>query len=72
MIKLGLDVRMPAPHEKVTKEENGICCHLKDGEKIYADKCLVALGRPPNVEPLNLGVTDVNLNKDGSVAVDEL
>jgi glutathione reductase (NADPH) len=72
MTKLHLDVKMPAPHEKVSKEENGqVTVHLQGGEKVTADKCLVALGRPPNTGPLNLGVTDVKLEKGGYVQVDE-
>lgn len=44
--------------------------NLKSGESIQCNKCLVALGRPPNVEPLALNTTGVSINR-GAIVVDE-
>lgn len=60
MTKLGIDFKLDAPHESVTKNEDGtLKVNLKSGESIDCNKCLVALGRPPNVEPLQLQNTGV-------------
>ena len=71
MVKLGLDVRMHTPHESVTQEADGkLTVNLKSGDKISCDKVLVALGRPPNVEPLKLENTDIKVEKN-AIVVDE-
>lgn len=41
-----------------------------DGAYLVADKVLCALGRPPNVEPLNLQNAGVEVEK-GAIKVDE-
>ena len=72
MKKLGVEVKLDSPHESVTKEADGsLSVKLKSGEIIPCDKCLVALGRPPNVEPLALQNTGVEIVK-GAIKVDEL
>jgi len=72
MEKLGLDVRLNSPHEKVEKlGENEYALHLANGDKIECNKVLVALGRPPNVDPLKLENCGVKVDKYGSVIVDE-
>lgn len=64
MKKLGMDVRLKTPFTKVTKGENGVLSvHLNDGSTVEGEKCLIALGRPPNVEPLALENTDVKVEK---------
>ena len=68
---LGLDIRLHTPHENVTKNDDGsVNVNLKDGTTIKADKCLVALGRPPNIEPLKLENTDIKVEKN-AIVVDE-
>lgn len=72
MRKLGVEIKLDSPHESVTKEADGsLSVKLKSGEIIPCDKCLVALGRPPNVEPLALQNTGVEIVK-GAIKVDEL
>jgi len=44
---------------------------LQDGQMITSDKMLVALGRQPNLEDLNLGATGLALTEKGSLAVNE-
>jgi len=71
MKKLGLDVRMHTPHKRVVKKEDGtLSVELAEGDPIDCQKCLVALGRPPNLGPLGLENTDIAVER-GAVKVDE-
>ena len=71
MGKLDLDVRLHAPHDSVTKNDDGsLNVNLKDGTTIRADKCLVAMGRPPNITPLKLENTGIQVAKN-AIVVDE-
>ena len=71
LTKLGVELKLDSPHESVTQNEDGtLNVNLKSGESIQCNKCLVALGRPPNVEPLALNNTGVELNR-GAIKVDE-
>jgi NAD(P) transhydrogenase len=44
---------------------------LQDGQTITSDKMLVAAGRQPNVEDLNLSATGLTLTEKGTLAVNE-
>ena len=44
---------------------------LQDGQVITSDKMLVALGRQPNLEDLNLSATGLTLTEKGILAVNE-
>ena len=58
--KLGIDIKLDSPHESVVKNADGtLSVNLKSGESIQVNSCLLAIGRPPNVEPLGLQNTDV-------------
>ena len=71
MKQLGVEVRLDSPHTNVTANADGtLSVNLKSGESIKCDKCLVAVGRPPNVEPLALNNTGVQIAK-GAIVVDE-
>ena len=71
MKKLGLEVKTNSPHESVTQNEDGtLRVTLKSGETIDCNKCLSALGRPPNVGPLALENTGVEVVR-GAIKVDE-
>ena len=71
MAKLGLDLRLGSQHEGVAKNADGsLRVTLKGGDIVDADKVLVAIGRPPNVEPLALQSTGVQVAK-GAIVVDE-
>lgn len=66
-----MKVLLNSPHDKVVKNEDGsLSVVLKSGDKIDCDKCLIATGRPPNVEPLKLNIPGVETNK-GAIKVDE-
>ena len=71
MVKLGLDIRLQTPHDSVTKNDDGsLNVNLKNGQSLKCDRCLVALGRPPNVAPLRLDNTDIKVEKN-AIVVDE-
>ena len=71
MTKLGVDVRLDSPHESVTKNADGsLTVKLQSGDTLDCDRCLIALGRPPNVGPLKLENTGVQVNR-GAIVVDE-
>ena len=48
--------------QKLESSANGVTLHLMD-EKLEVDKCLVAIGRSPNIE--NLGLDDANIETYG-------
>ena len=73
MQKSNLDVRLGPEHahEKVEKNDDGsLTVTCKGGNTIVADKVLTCIGRPPNVEPLALGNTGIEVTK-GAIKVDE-
>lgn len=57
---------------KVTKSNDDFITLFADGKQIENLDCIIwAIGRKPNLEPLNLSVLDLSFNKDGSVVTDE-
>jgi len=44
--------------------------HLTNGTSVTSEKVLMAIGRPPNIEPLTLNNTNIKVEK-GSVWVDD-
>lgn len=55
MNKLGLDARVKSPFTGVSKLDNGMLrVALADGGHVDAETVLVAIGRPPMVEKLQL------------------
>jgi len=71
MARLGLDARVNTPFSGVEATESGrLRVNLADGQYVEAETVLSALGRPPNVEALNLEKAGVEVAK-GAVKVDE-
>ena len=71
MRKLGVDIKLDSPHDSVTAGDGDtLNVNLRGGETINCNKCLVALGRPPNIEPLGLANTAVVVER-GAIKVDE-
>jgi glutathione reductase (NADPH) len=74
MKKLGVEIRLNAPHNSVTKNSDGSLSLkldvLEGADKITAEKILLATGRPPNVDGLTLKNTEIKTDK-GAVVVDE-
>ncbi len=74
MKKLGVDIILQAPHKSVKKEQDGSLTLqlnvLEGNDKVKAEKILLALGRPPNVDELMLNKTKISHDK-GFITVDE-
>lgn len=51
--------------ERVSGAGDDITLHLKNGESVHGDMLLVAAGRTPNIETLNLGAAGVSFRPDG-------
>ncbi|MBE7189086.1 mycothione reductase [Jatrophihabitans endophyticus] len=54
-----------------TQDAGGIHVRLDDGSVVTGDLLLVAIGRVPNGDRLNLGAAGVDVHPDGRVVVDE-
>lgn len=65
MQALDVDVRTGVQIEKVSGSAEGKTIRLKDGSEIQADQVLVAAGRQPNIEDLNLEAAGVKFSKAG-------
>jgi glutathione reductase (NADPH) len=77
MKHLGVNVLTESPHKKVTKNDDGtLTIHLdvKEGmvDKVTADRVLIALGRPPNVEPMLIKQNTSIALENGCIVVDHL
>jgi glutathione reductase (NADPH) len=67
----GVDLRFNVVVDSVEQTDSGMLCRLSDGSTIEADQVLYAIGREPHVEGLGLENINVELNKNGSIKVDE-
>lgn len=67
MKKHNIDVRLMTSSNKVTKEGDKLRVHLNNGESIETEQCLLALGRSPNTNGLNLAEVGVKLEPNGGV-----
>ncbi|MFG6363382.1 dihydrolipoyl dehydrogenase [Schaedlerella sp.] len=54
-----------------TLENGRVCCELANGEKIEADKALVAIGRSLNTKELNLEELGVEMTPRGQIITDD-
>ena len=71
MQKAGLDCRLASPFNSVEKiDDTTMQVNLADGSTIQANTVLSALGRPPNVEPLELDKAGVEV-VNGAIKVDD-
>jgi pyruvate/2-oxoglutarate dehydrogenase complex dihydrolipoamide dehydrogenase (E3) component len=68
--KEGIEVLTERRAERVEKSETGAVVHLDTGERVEADKILVAVGRRPTVHGFGLEELDIELTRMG-VRVDE-
>jgi glutathione reductase (NADPH) len=73
MKKHNIDIRMLASTNKVTKNpiSSTLNVHLEDGGLIEAEQCLIAIGRVPNIDGMNLSKVGIELEKNGAIKVDE-
>lgn len=65
------DVRLNRTVSATTARGDGVRLRLSDGATVDADLLLVATGRIPNSDRMNVGAAGVELHVDGRVRVDE-
>jgi mycothione reductase len=65
------DVRLDVHVSTVDGDEDGVRLGLSDGSTVEADLFLVATGRTPNADRLNLAAAGVQVHADGRIVVDE-
>ena len=64
----GIDVRFGSELQKVEPRDGRLCCTIKHGDhehELVVDKIMVATGRIPNVESLNLEAAGVEYHRRG-------
>ena len=66
----GIDIRAQVAISEIKKSKTGIDVVLKDGNKVSGSHLLVAAGRIPNIESLNLEAAGIEYSKRG-VTVDQ-
>ncbi|KNC84727.1 hypothetical protein SARC_03068 [Sphaeroforma arctica JP610] len=74
--KEGIKLYLSSDYERIEKREGAeketeIVLHMKNGDKFVFDELLVAAGRVPNVENLNLDVAGVDFDKKTGVVVND-
>ncbi len=67
----GIDVRTGSEATAVSATNGGISVHLENGEPAEGSHLLVAVGRKPNTEALNLKGAGIKTDKHGFVHVNE-
>ncbi len=72
MEKNGITLKCGSGIQTIQTLENGrVCCELSNGEKIEADKALVAIGRSLNTKELNLEELGVEMTPRGQIITDD-
>jgi dihydrolipoamide dehydrogenase len=67
--KQGVDLHTGTKVENISKSKSAVTAELSDGERVKADKVLVAIGRRPSAEELNLQAAGLEVQDDGSIDV---
>ncbi len=68
--ELGIDLRTETKLERLEQQDDGVHVHA-GGQELVADKVLVAIGRVPNTEGLQLDLAGVTLDERGFITVDD-
>lgn len=71
LVRERYDLRLGTELEKLSGEPGRLRLHLDDGSTVEVDMLLVASGRRPNSDRLNLEAGGVATHDDGRIAVDE-
>jgi len=69
--KTGVDLRFETNVSAISPSSTGLQLELTDGSILEADAVLYATGRKPNLAGLGLENVEVELNPNGTIAVDE-
>ena len=67
----GVSMKLGAPIVKAGREAERLTLHLKNGDRVVADEVLVAAGRLPNVEGLDLERIGVAADAHKGISVDK-
>jgi len=70
LVKDRWDVRLDAAVSSIERDGDRVRLDLLDGSVVEADLLLVATGRTPNSDKLNLRAAGVDIHPDGRIAVD--
>jgi mycothione reductase len=70
LISQRLDVRLATQVREVTGRPGALRVALDDGSEVAADALLVATGRIPNGDRMNLGAAGIATHSDGRIEVD--
>lgn len=65
------DVRLNTRTTKVTRDADGVVLHTADGPPARGELLLVATGRRPNTDTLNVAATGLRTRESGHLIVDE-
>jgi pyruvate/2-oxoglutarate dehydrogenase complex dihydrolipoamide dehydrogenase (E3) component len=68
----GIDIRTEVEAERVEAVGDGLRLHLTSGEKLEAERLLVAIGRRPNIEGFGFEELDVEITRRGVTVDDRL
>jgi pyruvate/2-oxoglutarate dehydrogenase complex dihydrolipoamide dehydrogenase (E3) component len=66
----GIDVRLSAQLRAVKRDGAGVSVELADGSRVRGSHLLLAIGRVPNTDRLNLEAAGVKLDEKGFIPVD--
>ncbi len=65
------DVRLNTQIDEVSEESGRVVAKLSDGTTVTGDAFLVATGRLPNGDEMNLAAGGIDMHDDGRIVVDE-
>lgn len=69
--KLGVDIRLKARIVNAAIDDGGAVLSLEGGGELRADRVLVAVGRRPNTDGLNLASMGIDLDQRGFIKVND-
>ncbi|APX89174.1 mercury(II) reductase [Brevirhabdus pacifica] len=65
----GIRLHRTRSYERVSQDGQGVCLTVTDGEELRGERLLLATGRLPNVEGLNLGAAGIKTDARGGIEV---
>ena len=71
MKKRGAELYLGEKVSSVTESAGGVTCNLESGKTVISEKVLVSVGRSFNTEDINLEAVGCELNKNGSITVND-
>jgi glutathione reductase (NADPH) len=71
MKKQGINLQLESTIEKITQNnDQNLTVHLSNGKAIECDQVMSAIGRVPNISPLNLDKANIDLNANDTIVTD--